>query len=359
MDCECRGSLLDLWLPVAVAEEFMKRIQSLLGEQGLRPEVTGNYSSYRFIVPPFAAFISIPCELGISKQDMCVDLEQFVGNREETAITLAKKLISTPFKGQDLQFYIQADGADLPTDKPISLMINPRLRGQEANRMEEMLFVSVSLADCYYTVDCYNDLMRKRPLSFYMPERRKKGIFALDEACASLTLTMKETLRNIQKDIWKPAIFALERCFSTSTSLNSAFSPTPPTGNFSSTYPAGQLQSYQSSISSDIKSLETLLSQLQAEDSALPVCEQFHLLAERSEAGKQEIHIVNSTANAYQRVELWLLDSQGARISKVEIAGIQPFRNGAVMYEAQIEEMKALGGAFLQLANGNELSLPH
>lgn len=222
--------------------------------------------------------------------------------------------------------------------------------------MEEMLFVSVSLLDCYYTVDCYKDLVRKKPLFFYTPERRKKGIFAVDEMCASLTLAMRETLKSIQEDIWKPANSALHYS-STSTPLHSSLSPTPPTDH-SSTYLPGQLESYQSSILSDIKSLESLLSLLQPEDSALPISEQFHLLAERSEAGKQEIHIVNSTEKVYQRVELRLLDSLGECISKVEIAGIQPFRNGAVIYEGQIDEMKAKGGAFLQLANGNELSLP-
>jgi len=357
VDCECRESLLDLWLSLAVAEEFMKRLKAQLEQLGEKPEVLRDYSVYRFVVPPFPAFISIPWELGINKREIWVDLAQFVGNREETADSLAAKLASTPCKRQDLQYYNLEDVALLSTVKPFSLMLNPRLPGKEVNQMDDMILISVSLADCYYTVDCYKALLREKPLSVPIPERRKEGLFAIDEACASLAISMKETAKSITNSLWKPAISALERFATPSNLPNQPSFPSQSLGNFTSTYPSGQLQAYNSSIRSDVKCLENLLTQLQPEASVLPQSELFYLLVEKGEDGRQEIHIVNSTDIGYKRVELWLLDSQGERLYEVEIADIQPFRNGVVLSPSKIEDMQKQGGAFLQLPNGNEISL--
>lgn len=357
VDCECRARLLDQWLSAEVAQEFMQRIQSLLQAQGEKAEDVKDFSRYRFVVPPFAAFISLPWGLEIDRREIWVDLAQFMGDREETAVSLEAKLAWTPCKGEKLQYYDLEDLALLSVVPPITLVLNPRLPGQQANPVEGMAFLSVNVTDCCYTEESYRTLRRTKSLFFHVPQRRKRGIFAVDEACASLTIAMKETLKTLDKDIWTPAKSALKQAKSASLVLT-PLTPSPAIPTFSPNYLPGQFLPLQTSIRADIQCLEDLLSRFQAKDSALPPAAQFYLLAERGEDGRQEIHIVNSTAGAYSKVEVWVLGRQGERLSRREIAGIQPFRNGAALSACEIEKMKSLGGEFLQIANGNEISLP-
>ena len=357
MDCECRASLLDQWLSPDTAQEFMQRIQALLEQQGVSPQVTRDFSLYRFVVPPFAAFLSLPWGLDIDRREMWVDLAQFIGDREETAVTLADKLAATPCRGEKLQYYDLDDLALLSVVQPITLMLNPRLPGQEVNRVEEMAFLSVDLTDCHYTAESYRAIRRGKGLFFHVPQRRKRGIFAVDEACASLTLSMRETLKSLNKDIWKPVKSALKQAESVSFPLNLPPIPSPTVPTFTSNYPPGHFLPFQTSLRSDIKCLEDLLSRLQAADSVLPPADLFHLLSEKTSDGLQEIHIVNSTAGVYGKVEVWLLDGQGERLRRLEVAGVQAFRNGAAFSAGEVGEMKGLGGGFLRIANGNEISL--
>ena len=361
LDCECSESLLDHWLPASIIRSFQHHLSVSLQSLSISPQLLSNFSLYRFIIPPFLAFLSIPWSLGVDKEEIIVDIDQFTPNRKETRESFEKKLLSTPCKGHKINYYSDAWGG---TEKPIMIIINLVLPGQNPSEIEEgMGYAWLSLKEIERENEIMREIQEKKMMKVKVSERKKIGIFEVDEACANLTLSMAGVLHSLvqtlKSDPSLPAISSLSHTSSTLHHTTTSLSVPPLSPPLSPYTPLiAPLSVYQSTIQSDISILKKLVHTLKGEEVGLPCGEMLYMVMEEEEDGSRSISIVNKTGEMYTRLDILLNDRRGALLMKVDAPNIvPPFETTFAYGASQIAAMVSLGGVSLSLSNGSQLSL--